>query len=96
MKKIVWQNVFRKKEIRVNEIVFKRNDELVIEPLIQRFLNYIDVSDNTIKSYNVGLLQFNREHGIQDKTNMNIWNNRNFFGHTTVMSVKLLGGTSSC
>lgn len=44
----------------------------------------------------VGLLQFNREHGIQDKTNMNIWNNRNFFGHTTVMSVKLLGGTSLC
>jgi len=43
----------------MNNIVLKRNDELVIEPLIQRFLNYIDVSDNTIKSYNVGLIQFN-------------------------------------
>ena len=43
----------------MNNIVLKRNEELVIEPLIQRFLNYIDVSDNTIKSYNVGLIQFN-------------------------------------
>jgi hypothetical protein len=44
----------------------------------------------------VGVLQFNREHGLQDKTLINIWNNRNFFGHTTVMSVKIAGGTSSC
>ena len=43
-----------------------------------------------------GLLQYNRDHGIQDKTMINIWNNRNFFGHTTVMSVKLVGGKFSC
>lgn len=42
----------------MNEVVLERRN-IVIEPLIQRFLNYIDVSDNTIKSYNVGLLQFN-------------------------------------
>ena len=55
----------------MNEIVLKRNDELVIEPLIKRFLNYIDVSDNTIKSYNVGLIQFNeylKENGIKTPT----------------------------
>lgn len=43
----------------MNNMVLKGNNEVVIEPLIQRFLNYIDVSDNTIKSYNVGLIQFN-------------------------------------
>lgn len=55
----------------MNEIVLKRNENLVIEPLIQRFLNYIDVSDNTIKSYNVGLIQFNeylKENGIKTPT----------------------------
>lgn len=43
----------------MNSIVLKENNELVMEPLIKRFLDYIDVSENTIKSYNVGLLQFN-------------------------------------
>ena len=55
----------------MNNIVLKRNEELVIEPLIQRFLNYIDVSDNTIKSYNVGLIQFNeylKENNIKTPT----------------------------
>lgn len=55
----------------MNNIVLKRNDELVIEPLIKRFLNYIDVSDNTIKSYNVGLIQFNeylKENNIKTPT----------------------------
>lgn len=55
----------------MNNIVLKRNDELVIEPLIKRFLNYIDVSDNTVKSYNVGLIQFNeylKENGIKKPT----------------------------
>lgn len=55
----------------MNNIVLKRNEELVIEPLIKRFLNYIDVSDNTIKSYNVGLIQFNeylKENSINTPT----------------------------
>lgn len=55
----------------MNNIVLKRNEELVIEPLIKRFLNYIDVSDNTIKSYNVGLIQFNeylKENNIKTPT----------------------------
>ena len=43
----------------MEEIVLKGNSELAIEPLIKRFLDYIDVSDNTVKSYKVGLLQFN-------------------------------------
>ena len=43
----------------MNNIEVKKNDNLVIEPLIQRFLNYIDVSENTTKAYNVGLIQFN-------------------------------------
>ena len=63
----------------MNEIVFKRNEELVIEPLIQRFLNYIDVSDNTIKSYNVGLLQFNdylKCNGIKTPTREDVINFR--------------------
>ena len=44
----------------------------------------------------VGFLQFNREHGLQDKTLSNKWNNRNFFGHTTVMSVNLASATGGC
>ena len=43
----------------MNNIEVKQKDNLVIEPLIQRFLNYIDVSENTTKAYNVGLIQFN-------------------------------------
>lgn len=43
----------------MNNIEVKQTDNLVIEPLIQRFLNYIDVSENTTKAYNVGLIQFN-------------------------------------
>lgn len=55
----------------MNSIVLKENNELVMEPLIKRFLNYIDVSENTIKSYNVGLLQFNeylKTNGIKTPT----------------------------
>lgn len=63
----------------MNEIVLKRNDELMIEPLIKRFLNYIDVSDNTMKAYNVGLLQFNeylRINNIKTPTREDIINFR--------------------
>lgn len=55
----------------MNNIEVKKNDNLVIEPLIQRFLNYIDVSENTTKAYNVGLIQFNeylKANGIKEPT----------------------------
>lgn len=55
----------------MNNIEVKKNDNLVIEPLIQRFLNYIDVSENTMKAYNVGLIQFNeylKANGIKEPT----------------------------
>lgn len=42
----------------MKEIVLKEN-ELTINALIGKYLDYIDVSDNTIKTYNVGLIQFN-------------------------------------
>ena len=54
----------------MNNMVLQDNS-IVIEPLIKRFLDYIDVSDNTIKSYNVGLIQFNeylKENGIKTPT----------------------------
>lgn len=55
----------------MNNIEVKQKDNLVIEPLIQRFLNYIDVSENTTKAYNVGLIQFNeylKANGIKEPT----------------------------
>lgn len=63
----------------MNEVILNENKEIIIEPLIQRFLNYIDVSDNTIKSYNVGLLQFNEYlkcNGIKTPTREDIINFR--------------------
>lgn len=41
------------------EEIERKENNLQIETLIKRFLNYLDVSDNTIKTYNVGLIQFN-------------------------------------
>ena len=63
----------------MNELLFKNQEGIVIKPLIQRFLNYIDVSDNTIKSYNVGLLQFNeylKSNNIKNPTREDIINFR--------------------
>ena len=62
----------------MNEVMIKRED-VFNEPLIQRFLNYIDVSDNTVKSYNVGLLQFNEYlkcNGIKNPTREDVINFR--------------------
>lgn len=39
-------------------IILKENKEILIEDMITKYLNYIDVSDNTIRTYNVGLMQF--------------------------------------
>lgn len=36
----------------------KDNNNLVLDNLMQQYLNYIDVSDSTTRSYNVGLIQF--------------------------------------
>ena len=40
-----------------NEVILNNND-MQINDLLERYLNYIDVSDNTTKTYNVGLKQF--------------------------------------
>lgn len=66
-----------------------KSRETVLLSEIYKTLNGRDVNG-------VGFLQFNREHGLQDKTLSNIWNNRNFFGHTTVMSVNLASATGGC
>ena len=66
-----------------------KSRETVLLSEIYKTLNGRDV-------IGVGFLQFNREHGLQDKTLSNIWNNRNFFGHTTVMSVNLASATGGC
>ena len=42
----------------MKELVLNENKKIIVKDYIQRYLNYIDVSDNTIKTYNIGLLQF--------------------------------------
>lgn len=42
----------------MKELVISENKKLIIGDYIKKYLDYIDVSDNTIKTYNVGLLQF--------------------------------------
>ena len=39
-------------------LVLNEKNKIIMGEYINRFLDYIDVSDNTIKTYNVGLLQF--------------------------------------
>lgn len=53
------------------EIERKGNKDLQVETLIKRFLSYLDVSDNTVKTYNVGLVQFNeylKQNNIKEPT----------------------------
>lgn len=57
------------------EIERKENIKLQVEDLIKNFLGYLDVSDNTVKTYNVGLLQFNeylKQNGIKNPTREDI------------------------
>lgn len=57
------------------EIERKENVKLQVEDLIKNFLGYLDVSDNTVKTYNVGLLQFNeylKQNGIKNPTREDI------------------------
>lgn len=42
----------------MENLVLNENKEIKIKDYIQKYLDYIDVSDNTIRTYNVGLLQF--------------------------------------
>lgn len=55
----------------MNELVLNENKKIIVKDYIERYLDYIDVSDNTIKTYNVGLLQFMeylKKNNIQDPT----------------------------
>ena len=59
----------------MKEIVLNENKKIIVKDYIGRFLDFIDVSDNTIKTYNVGLLQFIqylKDHNIQEATREDI------------------------
>ena len=38
----------------MQELVLNENKKIIVKDYIERFLDFIDVSDNTIKTYNVG------------------------------------------
>lgn len=46
-------------------VLRKENNELVLDDLVQQYLKYIDVNENTARTYNVGLFQF-REYLIKN------------------------------
>lgn len=59
----------------MQELVLNENKKIIVKEYIGRFLDFIDVSDNTIKTYNVGLLQFIqylKGHNIQEPTRENV------------------------
>ena len=59
----------------MKELEVKENNELKLVELMQRYLKFIDVSENTTKAYNVGLIQFNeylKANGIKEPTRENI------------------------
>lgn len=59
----------------MEELVLNENKKIIVKDYIERFLDFIDVSDNTIKTYNVGLLQFIqylKDHNIQEPTRENV------------------------
>lgn len=59
----------------MQELVLNENKKIIVKDYIERFLDFIDVSDNTIKTYNVGLLQFIqylKDHNIQEPTREDI------------------------
>ena len=58
----------------MKQLVLNEN-KIIAKDYIERFLDFIDVSDNTIKTYNVGLLQFIqylKDHNIQEPTREDI------------------------
>ena len=55
----------------MEKLVLNEKNKVMVKDYIERYLDYIDVSDNTIKTYNVGLLQFMeylKNNNIQDPT----------------------------
>lgn len=55
----------------MEKLVLNEKNKIMVKDYIERYLDYIDVSDNTIKTYNVGLLQFMeylKKNNIQDPT----------------------------
>ena len=59
----------------MNELVQNENKKVIVKDYIERYLDYIDVSDNTVKTYNVGLLQFMeylKQNKIQEPTREDI------------------------
>ena len=42
----------------MKELILKEKNDIAFESLMQKYLEFIDVSDNTTKTYNVGLIQF--------------------------------------
>lgn len=58
-----------------------KNQELNLQELKDRYLSYIDVSDNTIKAYDIGLVQFFtylQENEINNPTRQDIVNFRKY------------------
>ena len=59
----------------MKQLVLNENKNITIKEYINKYLDYIDVSDNTIKTYNVGLLQFIeylKNNNIQEPTREDI------------------------
>lgn len=65
----------------MEELMLNENKKIIVKDYIKNFLDFIDVSENTIKSYNVGLLQFAqylKENNILEPTREDIINFREF------------------
>lgn len=65
----------------MKEIILNGNNELTMEGLMQRYFNYIDVCENTIKTYNVGLVQYVqylKNNNIKEPTREDIINFREY------------------
>ena len=59
----------------MQELVQNENKKIIVNDYINKYLDFIDVTDNTIKTYNVGLLQFIeylKQNKIQEPTREDI------------------------
>lgn len=67
------------------ENLILNNSKIEISNLIKKYLEYIDVSDNTANTYNVGLMQFNeylKANAIKEPTREDIINFREILKET--------------
>lgn len=58
-----------------NELICNGKGKIALSELMQKYLDYIDVSDNTTKTYNVGLIQFSeylKKNNIKEPTREDI------------------------